>query len=55
MPIDFRVHYLKNFILRFPVNYNWYGGQLYSLRERVGHGRFEHGHIENWMDRMHRI
>ena len=23
------------------------------LGERVGHGRFEHGHIENWMNRVH--
>jgi len=28
---------------------------LYSLRESVGHGRFEHGHMEDWMNRVHRL
>ena len=53
MVIDFGVHYSRNFIFGFPINYDWSGGQLYSLRESVGCGRFEHGHMENWIDRAH--
>ena len=53
--IDFRVYYLRNFIFRFPINYDWSGGQLYSLRENVGYGRFKHRHIEDWMDRVHEL
>ena len=40
-------------IFRFPINYNWSGGWLYFLGEGVGHGRFEHGHMENWVNRVH--
>ena len=53
--INFRVHYLRNFIFGFPVNYDWSGGQLYSLGESVGHGRFKHGHMEYGMNRAHRF
>jgi len=45
--IDFRVHYLRNFIFRFSVNYNWSGNWLYSFGENVGCSRFEHGHIKD--------
>jgi len=51
--IDFRVHYPRNFIFWFPVNYDWSGGQLYSLGESIGHGGFEYGHMENWVNRVH--
>jgi len=51
--IDFRIHYLRNFIFGFPINYDWSGDWLYSLGESVGCGRFEHGYIENWMNRVH--
>ena len=51
--INFRIHYLRNFIFGFPINYNWSGSQLYSLGESVEHGRFEHGHMENWVNRVH--
>ena len=53
MAINFRIYYPRNFIFRFFVNYDWSGGQLYSLRESVGYDRFEHGHIEDWIDRAH--
>jgi len=53
MVIDFGVHYSRNFIFGFLVNYQWSRGQLCSLRKRVGCGRFEHGHMENWIDRAH--
>jgi len=53
LKIDFGVHYLRNFVFEFPVNYNWSGGQLYSLGERVEYNRYEH--MENWMDRVHRL
>ena len=53
--IDFEVHYLRNFILGFFADYNWYRSWLYFLREKVEHGRFEHGHMENWMDRVYRL
>ena len=36
MVIDFRIYYPRNFIFRFPINYDWSGGQLYSLGEGVG-------------------
>ena len=51
--IDFRIHYLRNFIFGFPVNYDWNRGQLYSLRESVGYSGFKHGHMEDWMDRAY--
>jgi len=51
--INFRIHYLRNFIFRFPINYDWSRGWLYSLGESVGCGRFEHGYMENWMNRAH--
>jgi len=53
--INFRVYYLRNSIFRFSINYDWSRGQLYSLRESVGHGGFKHGHIEYWMNRVHRL
>ena len=28
---------------------------MHSLRERVGYGRFKHGHMENQMDRVHKL
>jgi len=28
---------------------------LGSLGEKAGYGRFEHGHIENWIDRVHKL
>jgi len=28
---------------------------LYSLRESVGCGRFEYGHMEDWINRVHRL
>ena len=31
------------------------GGRLYSLRESVGCGRFEYGHMEDWINRVHRL
>jgi len=55
LAIDFGIHYLRNFISRFPVNYDWSGGWLYSLRESVGCGGFEHGHMKDWMNRAHRL
>ena len=51
--IDFRVHYPRNFIFRFPINYNWSGDQLYSLGESIGYDEFEHGHMEDWMNRTY--
>ena len=53
LAIDFRVYYPRNFIFGFPINYNWSRGQLCSLREGIGCGRFEHGYIKNWMNRVH--
>jgi len=53
LAIYFRIHYLRNFIFGFSINYDWSRGWLYSLRESVGHGRFKHGHMEDWMDRVH--
>ena len=47
LAINFRIHYLRNFIFRFPINYNWSRGQLYSLRESVEYSRFEHRYIED--------
>jgi len=55
LAIDFRIHYPRNFIFGFPINYDWSRDQLYSLRESVGHGRFEHGHMEDWVNRVHRL
>jgi len=51
--INFRIHYLRNFIFRFPVNYNWSRSWLYFLRKSVRHGGFEHRHMENWVNRIH--
>jgi len=51
--IHFGIHYPRNFIFRFPVNYDWSRGWLYSLGEGVGCGRFKHGHMEDWMNRAH--
>jgi len=53
LAINFRIQYLRNFIFGFPINYDWSRSQLYSLGESVGCGRFEYGHIEDWMDRVH--
>ena len=53
--INFGVYYLRNFIFRFSINYYWSRSQLYSFRERVGHNRFKHKHMENWMDRAYRL
>jgi len=53
LAIDFKIHYLRNFIFGFSINYDWSGGQLYSLRENVGYGGFKHRHMENWMNRVH--
>ena len=53
--INFRIYYLRNFIFGFPVNYDWSGSWLYSLGESVGCGGFEHGHIEDWMNRVYRL
>ena len=53
--IDFGVYYLRNFIFRFPINYNWYRSQLYFLRKRVEHSRFKYEHMENWIDRAYRL
>jgi len=51
--IDFRVHYPRNFIFWFSVNYDWSRYWLYSLGESVGHSRFEHGHMEYRMNRAY--
>ena len=51
--IDFRIYYPRNFIFGFSVNYDWSRGQLYSLGESVGSGRFQHEHMEDWVDRAH--
>ena len=48
--INFRVYYPRNFIFGFPVNYNWSRGWLCPLGESIKHSRFEHGHMENWMN-----
>ena len=55
MPVgdQFRVYCPRNFIFWFPVNYDWSRGQLYSLRESVGCGKSEHGHMKYWMNRVH--
>ena len=53
MAVDFEVYYLRNFIFEFSINYNWSRSQLYFLKKKVGHGRFEHRYMENWMDRAH--
>ena len=53
--IDFGVYYLRNLILGFSISYNWYRSQLYFLWKRVRHGRFEHGHMENQVNRVHRL
>ena len=53
--IDFRIHYPGNFIFGFPVNYDWSRGWLYSLGESVGCSGFKHGHMEDWMNRVHRL
>ena len=55
MAIDFRIYYLRNFIFEFPITYDWSGGQLYSFGESVGYGRFEHGHMKDWMNRAHKL
>ena len=51
--INFRIYYPRNFIFRFPINYDWSGGQLYSPEESIGCGEFKHGYMEDWMDRAH--
>jgi len=53
LAINFRIHYPRNFIFGFPINYDWSRGQLYSLGESVGHGGFKHGHMENWINRVY--
>ena len=55
MPVSdrFRIHYLRNFIFGFPINYNQSRGQLYSFGESVGHGKFKHGHMEYGINRIH--
>ena len=53
LAIDFRVHYPRNLIFRFLVNYDWSRDQLYSLREKVGCSGFKHRHMEGWMNRVH--
>ena len=53
--INFRIHYPRNFIFGFLVNYDWSRDQLYSLGENVGHGRFKHEHIEYGMNRAHKL
>jgi len=53
--VDFRIYYPRNFIFRFPINYNWSGGWLYSLRESVGHSGFEHGYMEDWVNRVYEL
>jgi len=55
LAIDFRIYYPRNFIFRFPINYDWSGSRLYSLGENVGYGGFEHGHMEDWVNRAHRL
>ena len=55
LAIDFRVHYLRNFIFRFPINYDWSRGWLYSFGESVECGGFKYGHMEDWMNRAHRL
>ena len=55
LAINFRIHYLRNFIFWFPINYDQSGGQLYSFGESVGCSRFKHGHMENWMNRAYRL
>jgi len=51
--INFRIHYPRNFIFGFSINYNWSRNQLYSLGERVGCGGFEYEYIENWVNRAY--
>jgi len=53
--INFRIYYLRNFIFGFPVNYDWSRDRLYSLGESVGHGGFKHRHMEDWVNRAHRL
>ena len=55
LAINFRIHYLRNFIFEFPVNYDWNRGQLYSLRESVEHSGFEHEHIKDQVNRVYRF
>ena len=51
--IDFRVYYPRNFIFGFSINYNWSRNWLFSLRKRVGHGKFKYRHMEDWMNKTH--
>ena len=53
--INFKIHYLRNFIFGFPINYNWSRGWLYSLRKSVRCSGFEHGHMEDWINRAYRL
>ena len=53
LAINFRIHYLRNFIFGFSVNYDQSGGQLYSLGESIGCNRFKHGHMEDWINRAY--
>ena len=53
LAIYFRVYYSRNFIFRFPINYNWNRGWLCSLGEKIRHGGFKCEHMENWMNRAH--
>ena len=55
MTINFRVYYPKNSIFRFLVNYNWSESLLYSLRESIGYSGFKHEHMEDWVNRAHKL
>jgi len=45
--INFGVHYPRDFILRFPINYNQYRSWLCFFRKNIECGEFEHRHMEN--------
>src|ERR1700761_9066250 len=55
-PIDFRIHYLFDFVVRFAVN-NFYGRRrwLFTLRERIWRVRFESRNMEYRMNTFQRL
>src|SRR6201996_1256341 len=55
-PINFRIHYLLDFVVRFAVN-NFYGRRrwLFTLRERIRCMRFELRNMEYRMNTFQRL
>ena len=55
LAINFEVHYLKYFILEFPIKYNQYKDQLYSLKKNIRCSRFKYKHMKNWINKAYRL